>query len=111
MLHNEHPTQTLLYFTIILKMPPLFPKQIINFDSKRGGITIVSENGVTQTSYLLIRDADVSDSGRYSCEPTNAEASTIRVHVLNGKYSFFIPYKNHIFYYSSLQFSHLMRYL
>lgn len=36
-------------------------------------------------SYLLIRDADLADSGKYSCSPSNTGVSHIRVHVLNGK--------------------------
>lgn len=33
-----------------------------------------------------MQDADLADSGKYSCAPSNANVSSIRVHVLNGMY-------------------------
>lgn len=36
-------------------------------------------------SILLIEDADLGDSGKYSCYPSNTEITSIRVHVLKGK--------------------------
>ncbi|EDS32404.1 defective proboscis extension response [Culex quinquefasciatus] len=37
------------------------------------------------TSRLKIMDAKLSDSGNYTCMPTSAEASSVMVHVINGK--------------------------
>lgn len=54
-------------------------------DSTRGGIQIVTDKDDLTTSYLLIQDADLPDSGKYSCSPSNADVASIRVHVLNGK--------------------------
>lgn len=45
---------------------------------------MVTEKGVTTVSFLLIQSARPSDSGRYSCNPSNAQAKGINVHVLNG---------------------------
>lgn len=73
---------------------------------------MITEKGETTTSYLLIQDARISDSGKYftiyltsyilffktlfhniphclshiagkySCSPSNADVATVRVHVL-----------------------------
>ncbi|KAF0770623.1 Uncharacterized protein FWK35_00013828 [Aphis craccivora] len=59
-------------------------KQPINFDSPRGGISLVTEKGSTTSSRLLIQKASSSDTGYYSCDPSNANSATIRVHILNG---------------------------
>ncbi|KAI5696155.1 hypothetical protein M8J75_008883 [Diaphorina citri] len=70
--------------------PPLInwshDKQIINFDSPRGGISLVTEKGTTTTSKLLIQKAVPKDSGIYACEPTNMTASSVRVHILDGEH-------------------------
>ncbi|XP_060526820.1 zwei Ig domain protein zig-8 [Cylas formicarius] len=60
--------------------------QVINFDSPRGGISLVTEKGLTTTSRLLIQKAVQKDSGLYSCTPSNANSATVRVHILNGEY-------------------------
>ncbi|KAK0073114.1 hypothetical protein PV325_010261 [Microctonus aethiopoides] len=56
----------------------------INFDSPRGGISLVTEKGSVTTSRLLIQKAIQKDSGLYTCAPTNAEPYSVRVHILNG---------------------------
>lgn len=61
-------------------------KQVISYDSSRGGVSVVTEKGAATTSYLLVQDAAPADSGRYSCSPSNAEVASVRVHVLNGLY-------------------------
>lgn len=40
--------------------------QTINFDSPRGGISLVTEKGVLTTSRLLVQKAIPSDSGKLS---------------------------------------------
>ncbi|XP_050294272.1 zwei Ig domain protein zig-8 [Anthonomus grandis grandis] len=60
--------------------------EIINFDSPRGGISLVTEKGFTTTSRLLIQKAVQTDSGLYTCAPSNANSATVRVHILNGEY-------------------------
>ncbi|KAL1506608.1 hypothetical protein ABEB36_005937 [Hypothenemus hampei] len=60
--------------------------QVINFDSPRGGVSLVTEKGATTTSRLLIQKAVQKDSGLYTCTPSNAVAALVRVHILNGEY-------------------------
>ncbi|OWR43914.1 fibroblast growth factor receptor-like 1 [Danaus plexippus] len=60
--------------------------QIINFDSARGGISLVTEKGLKSTSRLLIQRARGSDAGLYTCGPNNAPLAAIRVHVLSGEH-------------------------
>ncbi|XP_035711573.1 zwei Ig domain protein zig-8 isoform X2 [Folsomia candida] len=57
--------------------------QEINYDSPRGGVSVITEKGDVTVSYLLIQKARPSDTGRYSCAPTSANAQEIQVHVLN----------------------------
>lgn len=61
--------------------------QVINFDSPRGGISLVTEKGLMTTSRLLIQKASQTDSGVYSCTPSNANTASIRIHILNGEYT------------------------
>lgn len=62
--------------------------QVINFDSPRGGISLVTEKGRLTTSRLLVQKAIQSDSGMYTCAPSNANPTSVRVHILNGKIHF-----------------------
>ncbi|XP_044017289.1 zwei Ig domain protein zig-8-like isoform X3 [Aphidius gifuensis] len=55
----------------------------INFDSPRGGISLVTEKGEVTSSRLLIQKAIQKDSGLYTCAPSNASPYTVRVHILN----------------------------
>ncbi|XP_047004694.1 zwei Ig domain protein zig-8-like [Schistocerca americana] len=59
--------------------------QAINFDSPRGGISLVTEKGALTTSRLLIQRATAADSGRYTCAPSNTAAASVRVHILDGE--------------------------
>ncbi|XP_050458863.1 uncharacterized protein LOC126855343 isoform X2 [Cataglyphis hispanica] len=56
---------------------------IISYDSNRGGVSVVTEKGDSTTSFLLVQEAKPSDSGRYTCNPSNAQPKSITVHVLN----------------------------
>ncbi|XP_063928934.1 protein sidekick-like isoform X1 [Zophobas morio] len=60
-------------------------EEVISYDSTRGGVSVITEKGEVTTSYLLIQHADISDSGKYSCSPSNADVASVRVHVLNGE--------------------------
>ncbi|CAH1166733.1 unnamed protein product [Phyllotreta striolata] len=60
--------------------------KVINFDSPRGGISLVTEKGSITTSRLLIQKAGQSDSGLYTCAPSNANSASVRVHILNGEH-------------------------
>ncbi|XP_033231650.1 peroxidasin homolog [Belonocnema kinseyi] len=59
---------------------------VLSYDSPRGGVSVITEKGSdVTTSWLLIQAAQPSDSGEYSCKPSNANTASIRVHVLNGE--------------------------
>ncbi|KAJ8678854.1 hypothetical protein QAD02_014641, partial [Eretmocerus hayati] len=58
-------------------------EQEINYDSPRGGVSVITEKGEQTTSYLLIQRAQPADSGKYTCQPSNANTKTVTVHVLN----------------------------
>ncbi|XP_053676474.1 zwei Ig domain protein zig-8-like [Anopheles nili] len=60
--------------------------QEINYDSPRGGVSVITEKGETTTSYLLIQRARTTDTGKYVCSPSNADPTTINVHILNGEH-------------------------
>ncbi|XP_055299069.1 zwei Ig domain protein zig-8-like [Sitodiplosis mosellana] len=49
-------------------------------------ITISTESGDVLQSRLTISTARLSDSGNYSCMPTNAEGTSAIVHVINGEF-------------------------
>lgn len=59
--------------------------QEINYDSPRGGVSVITEKGDITVSYLLVQRARDSDSGKYTCSPSNANPKAVIVHVLNGK--------------------------
>ncbi|XP_017763291.1 PREDICTED: protein turtle homolog A-like isoform X2 [Eufriesea mexicana] len=56
---------------------------IITYDPTRDGVSVITENGNMTRSFLLVQDAKLSDSGRYTCNPSNAQPKSITVHVLN----------------------------
>ncbi|XP_063540693.1 zwei Ig domain protein zig-8-like isoform X2 [Cydia strobilella] len=55
----------------------------INYDSPRGGVSVITEKGETTTSHLLVQRARVPDTGRYTCAPANANPKSVHVHVLS----------------------------
>lgn len=69
----------------------------------RGGVSVVTEKGDVTVSYLLIQDAVQADSGKYSCNPSNADVSSVVVHVLNGKSG-----KSHVAGYIKLNIYHMV---
>ncbi|XP_043862577.1 zwei Ig domain protein zig-8 isoform X4 [Drosophila santomea] len=79
--------------TCIVKFAPEPPptviwshnREIINFDSPRGGISLVTEKGVLTTSRLLVQKAITQDSGLYTCTPSNANPTSVRVHIVDGE--------------------------
>ncbi|XP_070506517.1 SPEG neighbor protein-like [Chironomus tepperi] len=68
----------------------------INYDSPRGGVSVITEKGDITQSYLLIQRARPSDSGKYICVPSNANSETINVHVLNGEHPAAIQAASHL---------------
>jgi len=51
--------------------------------SGRGGVAIVTEKR-RRSSHLLIARLKETDSGNYTCAPSNAQADSVLVHVLQG---------------------------
>ncbi|XP_050734528.1 zwei Ig domain protein zig-8-like [Eriocheir sinensis] len=49
-------------------------------------VTVWEEKDTTVSS-LTLRDAQVQDSGLYTCSPSNARPASVRVHVLSGEQS------------------------
>ncbi|PNF40673.1 hypothetical protein B7P43_G03795 [Cryptotermes secundus] len=74
-----------IYGLVFVGAPSLTAGPVINFDSPRGGISLVTEKGPVTTSRLLIQKAIPSDTGLYTCDPSNANPASVRVHILNGK--------------------------
>lgn len=75
-----------LQFFLSLFLTHFLLQQTINFDSTRGGISLVTEKGIHSSSRLLVQSARTSDAGTYQCAPDNAHSATARVHVLTGKF-------------------------
>lgn len=61
--------------------------QEVNFDSPRGGVSVITEKGDITTSYLYIQRAKPTDTGEYKCSPSNANNVTVKVHILKGRYT------------------------
>lgn len=83
-------TITLMCLITLSPEPPGFvfwyhDSRMINYDTIRGGISVNTVKGVTTVSTVVITNAQRSDSGNYSCKPTNAETTSVTVHVLNGE--------------------------
>ncbi|CAG9804985.1 unnamed protein product [Chironomus riparius] len=57
---------------------------VINY-SQRGGISVLTERQ-TKTSKLVISRAMSSDSGNYTCLPSNSDPASVMVHVINGEH-------------------------
>ncbi|XP_076315509.1 zwei Ig domain protein zig-8-like [Tachypleus tridentatus] len=59
--------------------------RMINYDTERGMISLHKWGNDAAISTLYITDAQLTDSGNYSCGPSNAEATGISVFCLNGE--------------------------
>lgn len=86
-------TGSTVNLTCVILQSPFPPQQIqwthnnkkINYDSPRGGVSVITEKGETTTSYLLVQRAKSGDSGKYCCIPSNANTYSVNVHILNGE--------------------------
>ncbi|XP_076317264.1 zwei Ig domain protein zig-8-like [Tachypleus tridentatus] len=72
--------------------PPVFVfwyhnQRMINYDTSRGKISVEKITEDTAVSTLYIKDAETTDSGNYTCGPSNAGPTSVYVHVLNGEKS------------------------
>ena len=82
---------------------PALSFQTIDYTSARGGVTVLTSppthggppgggggrGGVQPTSRsastLLVASVEPTDSGKYSCRPSNAEPVSVTVHILDGE--------------------------
>lgn len=55
--------------------------RMINYDKTRG----VTVNSDRYSSVLTVSEAEKTDSGNYTCVPSNAKPASINVHILNGE--------------------------
>ncbi|KAH8038516.1 hypothetical protein HPB51_001691 [Rhipicephalus microplus] len=73
--------------------PPVFVfwyhnDRVINYDETKGGPGHISGAKRPPDAYvssLFIRNARPQDSGNYTCGPSNADSTSVVVHVLNGR--------------------------
>jgi len=77
--HNREPQHYLLWY---------HRGKTIDYTSPRGGISVVNsdDSAVEQTSTLLIYQVEQSDSGKYTCNPSNADSSSITVYVIEDEH-------------------------
>ncbi|XP_069178099.1 immunoglobulin superfamily member 10 isoform X2 [Procambarus clarkii] len=58
-----------------------------------GGVVVVTQSGHNTVSHLLVKNAEASDSGKYTCRPSNGEDASVMLHVLNAPGSHADEYK------------------
>lgn len=56
--------------------------KVVNYDQRKSGIRVDTESAISR---ITINNAQNSDSGNYTCMPSNSEPDYITVHVLNGE--------------------------
>lgn len=59
--------------------------QVLSEETSGGRLKFKTIKSEETKSILLIYDADLLHSGKYSCYPSNTEIASIRVHVLQGE--------------------------
>ncbi|XP_022243421.1 zwei Ig domain protein zig-8-like [Limulus polyphemus] len=70
--------------------PPTFVfwyhnNRMINYDSARGHISVKKAEGNTVISKLHIKDIGKSESGNYTCGPSNANPASVSLVISNGE--------------------------
>ena len=63
----------------------MFLLQPISYSSPRGGISQITVKGDTTTSFLLVQEASLTDSGSYACHASVGTVSQVMVHVIKSK--------------------------
>ncbi|XP_012159421.1 uncharacterized protein LOC101453823 isoform X2 [Ceratitis capitata] len=79
--------------TCVIKFSPEPPTHIfwyhqdkvLSEETSGGRLKFKTIKSEETKSILLINDADLLDSGKYSCYPSNTEIASLRVHVLQGE--------------------------
>ncbi|XP_050695560.1 zwei Ig domain protein zig-8-like [Eriocheir sinensis] len=60
-------------------------QKVANYEVEKVEVNVRVNNDTT-ISTLTLRDAQVHNSGQYTCSPSNARPASIRVHVLSGEH-------------------------
>uniref|UniRef100_A0A1B0FJA8 Uncharacterized protein n=1 Tax=Glossina morsitans morsitans TaxID=37546 RepID=A0A1B0FJA8_GLOMM len=60
-------------------------RQVLSEENSGGRLKFKTIKSEETKSILLIDDADLLDSGKFSCYPSNTEIASVRVHVLQGE--------------------------
>jgi len=60
-------------------------QQPISYSSPRGGISQITVKGDTTTSFLLVQEASLTDSGSYACHASVGTVSQVMVHVIRSQ--------------------------
>ena len=63
----------------------MFLLQPISYSSPRGGISQITVKGDTTTSFLLVQEASLTDSGAYACHASVGAVSQVMVNVIKSK--------------------------
>lgn len=59
---------------------------MIGTDLTKDEVILRTRTEDTTTSYLIIQKADIADTGKYTCAPSNSAPANVRVHVFfHGK--------------------------
>ncbi|KNC30305.1 hypothetical protein FF38_07388 [Lucilia cuprina] len=66
------------------QIPQILTNEIAQDFAQR--IAMESQLGDTMKSRLRISNAQTSDTGNYTCQPTTASSASVMVHVINGEY-------------------------
>jgi len=61
--------------------------RMINYDTERGGVTVSIEKLPQVKSELSVTNANIADSGNYTCEAANTEPASITVYITAAKKS------------------------
>ncbi|KAK8391740.1 hypothetical protein O3P69_017337 [Scylla paramamosain] len=61
-------------------------KQVANYEVEKVEVSVGADDNGTTISTLTLEDAQVHNSGLYTCSPSNAKPASIRVHVLSGEH-------------------------
>ncbi|XP_071542786.1 lachesin-like isoform X2 [Panulirus ornatus] len=56
----------------------------LNYDTKRGGVSVTIDHGTKTSSRLVISNAVTSDSGNYTCVAPNTQPAVVHVFVSQG---------------------------